>query len=90
MSKRKQQEALTKYDEKHLSYLQQYRKAIAEAYRKAIAEASIASMLVNNFDDNNPLDLSKHKAASKKIDKAIESLTNNINVVVTNGIASEW
>ena len=78
------------YNNVHYNNIDTYAKKIAAVYDSAIKEAANITLLVNNFSGDKLFSFVDYPIIKDRIDKLLKSLTNNIEVIVLNGIDHEW
>ena len=78
------------YNNLHYNNIDIYAKKIARVYDSAIKEAANIASLVNNFSGDKLFSFADHPIIKDRIGKLLKSLTNNIEVIVLNGIDHEW
>ena len=78
------------FEKQHQRNIARYQKLIQEIYDEAIIEAANIGHNVPNFDPTKPFYFANYPAVQKKIQKVLDSLYKEINIVIVDGIDAEW
>lgn len=79
-----------KYDLRHLRNLRKYELQIDALYKEAIREAVAISGIVGQIKPDTPFSFDDYPITRKRIESLMSGLKSNIEMVVLNGIKSEW
>lgn len=81
---------LNKYDKKHLANLKAYERQIDRIFQSAVREAAKISGIVSDFNPDKQFSFKDYPATSKRVEKLLTWLKNDIESVVLKGIDHEW
>lgn len=81
---------LDKWELQHRKDIARYERQIKKIYDEATKEAAKIGALVPNFDPNTPFSAKNYPSTAKKIKALLSGLNNDIQIVILNGVESQW
>lgn len=79
-----------KWDSKHQKDLERYARKIDAIYQSAVREAAAIGATIPNFSPDKPFSFADYPSTQQRVQKLIDELKNNIQMVILNGVDSEW
>lgn len=78
------------WEERHRRNVGRYERAIDDIYREAVREAASLTPLLGGFSPDKPFSFSDYPVTRQRVKKLLESLANDVEVTITDGIRAEW
>ena len=81
---------MNKFDRTHYNNLSRYAQQIEAVYLSAIKEAALIGATITDFNPDRAFSFSDYPVTRKRIESLLESLKDDLQTVIVNGIQSEW
>lgn len=81
---------MSKFDKQHDKNLDKYARRVNEVYKKAVAEAAAIGQLITKFDPSRPFSFKDYPQTKDRIEKLLKALQKGVEVVIVDGVNSEW
>lgn len=81
---------MDRWEKKHRNNAIKYTKQIEEIYNTTIKEAAAIGASIGNFDPSRPFTFAAYPQTKLLVDKLLKKFQKEVEVVIVNGIRSEW
>ena len=81
---------MDKYEKQHQRNLTTYERQVDAIFTKAIKEAALLGVSIGDLADNEILSFDKLPKTKKAVNKMLQTLANNLEVCIVNGVQSAW